>query len=362
METLILSQDDMRQIIRAVGLHTLMDTLIDRLTVALAEYDPATTTVPARAGFHYEEPDLGLIEWMPVLRAGENAVVKTVGYHPSNPRRYELPTILATISAYDTATGHLVGLSDATFLTALRTGAASAVATRLLAAPGAGIVGLIGCGAQAVSQLHALARIMPIERVLLYDSEPTMATTFRQRARFLDLELIEAPSANAVASGCDVLCTATSVPVGAGPVFDTTKTRPWLHVNAIGSDFPGKIELPRALLRESLVCPDFTAQAVREGECQQLDPDALGPDLATLVRESRTYTPYQMRRTVFDSTGFAVEDEVALNMLLGYAKGLGLGTWLQIESGAHDPHDPYAFVNDPAAILGEQRAHQAGWA
>jgi ornithine cyclodeaminase/alanine dehydrogenase-like protein (mu-crystallin family) len=173
--------------------------------------------------------------------------------------------------------------------------------------------------------------------------------------------MMDVANANAVAAGCDVLCTATSVAVGAGPVFDTVDTRSWLHVNAIGSDFPGKTELPRALLQQSLVCADFVEQAVREGECQQLDPETLGPDLATLVRQSSLYEQYRSRRTVFDSTGFAVEDEVALAMLLFYAKELGLGTRMQIESDAHDPHDPYAFVNDPAALLRGQSANQSGW-
>ena len=196
MKTIIFSTDDICRIVQHVGLDPLMDELIDRLMEAFKGFDATNTISPTRAGFHYEQPNLGLIEWMPVMQVGATAVVKIVGYHPHNPTSNRLPTILSTVSAYDTATGHLIGLADATFLTALRTGAASAVASRLMAWPQSQVVGLIGCGAQAVAQLHALSRVFEVEKVFCYDTDPEVSSTFVERASFLGLTLVEVTPAS----------------------------------------------------------------------------------------------------------------------------------------------------------------------
>ena len=70
---------------------------------------------------------------MPVYKKGKEVVIKVVGYHPHNPGKFNLPTILSSISSYDTTTGHLKGIADGVLLTALRTGAASAVASKVMA-------------------------------------------------------------------------------------------------------------------------------------------------------------------------------------------------------------------------------------
>ena len=343
MKTAILTREDVRRIVAHVGLDALMDQMIDQLAEALRGFDERRHVVPMRDGFHYEDPDLGLVEWMPTLEMGRSATVKVVGYHPANPRQRELPTILSTISRYDTATGHLEGVCDATFLTALRTGAASAVASRVLARPDSRTLGLIGCGAQAVTHLHALSRVFPIERVLLYDSDPDVMSSFPTRAYVGDgvLPAFEPTALEAMADAVDILCTATSVGIGAGPVFAHAAPHPWLHVNAVGSDFPGKTEVPEALLRRSLVCPDCRAQALREGECQQLEATAVGPDLVELLRDPARFAADRQRTTVFDST-----------MLLEHARRLGIGTFVHLESIGGDAMDPYAFARGGAALVG----------
>ena len=101
---------------------------------------------------------------MPIYKKGAEVVIKVVGYHPKNPKNFNLPTILSSISSYDTKTGHLMGIADGVLLTALRTGAASAVASELLAKPESTTLGLIGCGAQSITQLHALSRYSNLKR------------------------------------------------------------------------------------------------------------------------------------------------------------------------------------------------------
>ncbi len=350
MDTLILSAADIRAIAQHVGLDALMDEMIRRLTQALREYDPAATIVPVRGGFAYDRPETGLLEWMPALQTGDQVMVKIVGYHPCNPMLRQLPTILSTISVYDAGSGHLVGLADATFVTALRTGAASAIASRILAAPESRVAGLIGCGAQAVTQLHALSRVFPLAEVLYYDANPAVMESFPARLSFLPGSITLSPAGVAtIVRTSDILTTATSVGVNRGPVFRDSRVKPWLHMNAVGSDFPGKVEIPVTLLRRSFVCPDFRAQAVNEGECQQLAPEEIGPDLDQLVKDEVEFHGMQQRLTVFDSTGFALEDLVAMGLLLDRAQELGLGRRIAVENISHDPRDPYCFLNGEGA-------------
>ncbi len=65
----------------------------------------------------------------------------------------------------------------------------------------------------------------------------------------------------------DIICTATSADSGQGPIFEDLALQPWVHINAVGSDFRGKVELPLSLLKRSFVCPDLRIQAMQEGEC-----------------------------------------------------------------------------------------------
>ena len=90
------------------------------------------------------------------------------------------------------------------------------------------------------------------------------------------------------------------------PVLDDAFLRDDVHINAVGSDMAGKTELPLTLLHASLVCPDYTPQAILEGECQQLHNGHIGPSLIEIVKNPNAYVSYQAQKTVFDSTGFAL--------------------------------------------------------
>ncbi len=350
MKTRIVAREHIAAIVAAVGLDRLMDEAIDRISDAIREFDGSRTRVRTRDGFHYTEPDVGLLEWMPVMHTAETTTIKVVGYHPSNPRSRNLPTILSTISSYDTETGHLAGLADGTFLTALRTGAASAIASRVLARPDSTVLGLIGCGAQAITQMHALLRTFRIEQVLIADATPEHAASFPERAASVLPEgvKIEEATVEAILAGSDILCTSTAIPRGGGPLFDDQETRPWLHINAVGADFPGKTELPRELLLRALVCPDHLEQAMREGECQQLAPAEIGPSLSEIIADPARYAPIGRERlTVFDSTGWALEDRVALQLLLEHADRLDIGVHIELEDISDDPLHPYDFTTRP---------------
>ena len=343
MKTRIVAREHVAGIIAAVGIDALMDEMIERLTTAAAEFDETKTLVRERDGFHYSKPNIGLLEWMPVMHKADTTTIKVVGYHPTNPVQHNLPTIISTVSAYDTHTGHLIGLADATFLTALRTGAASAVASRMLASPDSHILGLVGCGAQSLTQLHAMLRTFPIDQVLIVDVDQTTMDSFEKRAQSVlpDGVLVKQAALDDLLETADIVCTSSSIPIGEGPLFRDRAMKPWIHFNAVGSDFPGKIELPVELLHRSLVCPDHRDQAMKEGECQQLLPDEVGPALADLIKSPHLYEQERTGSTVFDSTGWALEDRVAINLLLEHSERLELGLELQLEDIGDDPLNPY---------------------
>ena len=341
--TTVIGRDDVAAVIAAVGLDRLMDEMIEELTTSIVTFDDSVTKVRTRDGFHYSHPEIGLIEWMPVMQSGESTTIKVVGYHPGNPRSRQLPTILVTISVYDTGTGHLRGLVDGTFLTAVRPGAASAVASRVLARPSSHILGVVGCGAQAVTQIHALVRTFPIDQVLVYDVDQAAVASLPARIeRFLPPEVeVRSVPMELLMQTADIVCTATSIGIGEGPLFEDLATKPWLHVNAVGSDFEGKYELPVEFLRRALVSPDVLDQAVMEGECQVLAAEDIGPSLAHVAAHPESYRAWQDDLTVFDSTGWALEDQVAARILMNHAARLGLGTAIAIEDIGSDPLDPY---------------------
>ncbi len=350
-KTLIISGQDVQEVVSHVGVDALMDRLLQNLQARINSIDDRVQ-IPVRAGFHYEKPNSGLIEWMPIYKEGENVLLKVVGYHPSNSSLFDLPTIVSTISAYNTKTGHLTTIMDGALLTALRTGAASAIASKILAHPDSSVLGLIGCGAQAVTQLHAISREFQIEKVLISDIDHETEFSFEKRCSVLDLNVgFEVLGINEVVENSDILCTATSIDVGAGPLFTDVETKPHLHINAVGSDFPGKMEIPLGFLKKSFVCPDFLEQALLEGECQQLDSQEIGADLEKLVKNSDSYESIQIRRSLFDSTGWAFEDQVAMELLLAFAIELDLGHEVEIENVPNDAKNPYDFYSDEVIRL-----------
>ncbi|WP_338865497.1 ornithine cyclodeaminase family protein [Myxococcus stipitatus] len=343
MKTLLVTQADLRKLVHAVGIHALMDQVIEAVEDAFRSFDTARTELRQREGFTLRNARTGVLEWMPVMRQGESITIKVVGYNPSNPKQYGVPTIIATNSVYDCGTGHLTAVVDGVLATALRTGAASAIASKCLANPDSRVVGLVGSGAQAVTQLHALSRLFSIERVNVFDVDPVAHRSFVHRVGFLGLDVRAVPL-EVVEAEADILCTVTSVGVGEGPVIEDERLRPWVHVNAVGSDLPGKLELPRSLLERSLVCPDFLPQALVEGECQQLRPEQIGPCIINVVQRPERYEEWRRRSTVFDSTGFSLEDEAVTRVLTELARRHGLGLDVELECLAGDAMDPYDLL------------------
>ena len=350
LSTLLLDVEDLAHVLNDVGLDAFMDQLISRIRQDIGGFDPERVETQVRKGFDYRHPEPGLIEWMPTMIAGDIVSVKTVGYHPQNPLRHGIPSVLATTALYDTSTGGLVALSEATLLTALRTGAASAAVTAAVTASQPIRLGVVGCGAQAVSQIHAISRVRPIASLIVSDIDPAVAATLGKRLPpgITVPEVHDIASFNELVGTLDVLVTVTSVPQGAGPVVDLSRAPEHLHINAVGADFPGKRELALDYVRHAVVIADDVEQCLVEGESQGLTRAELGPDMVEVL--CRDWAALRDQQTIFDSTGWAYEDLIVSTLFMAHAVRLDLGKVVELQRAPTDPYDPYETIRGTNAL------------
>jgi ornithine cyclodeaminase/alanine dehydrogenase-like protein (mu-crystallin family) len=343
----VLLASDIHAIVAHFGADEIMDRLITDLDSGLRAFDPNEIVQPARNGLNCT----GLIEWMPLRRGMQDVVIKIVSYFPNNPGNFNLPTIQAYIVRCDGATGIVTDIADGALLTAMRTGAASAVASKILACPMSRVLGLVGCGAQAITQAHALTRVFPIRQILAYDASIETAKTLVGRLAFLGIEIEVAPL-SAVEQRADILCTATSVDRGGGPVIEGSALKSTLHINAVGADYRGKVEIPvPVLLRAALVVPDHLDQACNEGECQQIPTARVGPELHQLVKHADIYSRHRHSLTVFDSTGIPLEDAIALDLIKNLGAEINVGSILSAREILGDPKNPYSGLANPLSLI-----------
>lgn len=345
VDTLVLGAPDVLAILDKVGRNEFMDVLILRMQNAFRK-DAADDALrsPVRSGFSRTRHSEALLEWMPHQHGADGMTIKAVSYSPHNTHEYDLPTVLATVSRYDDAAGRLVAIADGVILTAMRTGAASAVASTLLADPASKVLGIVGAGTQAVTQVHALSRRFEFDSVLVFDTVAARTKTFEQRAGFSGLQF-KAASAEEILKTADIICTATSVAPGAAPVLPESKFLPHLHVNAVGSDVRGKRELPSRLLEHASVFPDHVEQAMAEGESQYAPQSSIRSSLSQLCAAPTQALGFRSSTTVFDSTGHALEDHVALDVLIDFARELKIGSTANLQHFPVDPFDPYCRVS-----------------
>lgn len=265
-------------------------------------------------------------------------VAKLNANFPGNPARHGLPAIQGVVALSDARTGELLALLDSGALTALRTGAATAVAARHLARAGASALALCGCGRQAWWQLQALRCVLPIARVLAYDADPAAAARFAERARReCGLEALVAAGPGEAARAADVIVTCTPAQRSfllAGDV------RPGTFVAAVGADNEHKQEVePRLFSRSKVVC-DSAAQCARMGDLHHaiaagaIHPAAVHAELGEVVAGKKTGRTSEQEITLFDSTGIALEDAAAAILVYESARASGAGVPFDFAEGS----------------------------
>ena len=301
--------DDVR---RAVG----VDRLIDAVEAAYRDVATGRDRSPLRS--HVELADGSLLIMPGVRDDGAGASVKIVTVMPANAAR-GLPTIHALVVWIDAATGRPLAVVDGATVTAMRTGAASGVATRILARIDAETLTIIGAGAQAEWQLRAVLAVRPIRRVHVVGRDPERTSAFAERmGAAVGVPVAAAKDREAAVRDADVLCCATT---SSQPVFDAAWLTAGAHVNGIGAFRVGMVELPPALFgRAAVVAVDARHAAIAEAgdlvaalERGLLDEESL-VEIGSLPREwAAARDPSAV--TVFKSVGLAIQDVAATELI-----------------------------------------------
>lgn len=238
--------------------------------------------------------------------------IKAVVADPSNAGR-GLPTHLGVVVTFDDSTGHPRAVIDAESLTAIRTAAASAVATRVLANCDAGNVAILGSGTQARLHLHALRSVRPVRQVWVWSRNRQHAEQLAEWSNSIfDFDTIVAGSASQAVAQADLVCTVTSSPT---PLICAPDIQPGTHINAVGACFPMSRELSSDLVAAARTIVDISDSAMAEAG-DLLIPAAEGvlmlpqsfPELGEVLRREQAGRTRRQEITVFESLGFGALD------------------------------------------------------
>lgn len=310
MSTLILDKKSVSALLN-------MKTTIKAVEQAFRDWTNGKGTMPSKAYLVLEKGDFRA---MPAALPGA-AGVKWVNVHPKNPS-HGLPTVMAVLIYNDPETGYPLAIMDATDITAFRTGATAAIASKHLARPNSDTIGVIGAGRQAYTQIMAHAELFDLKLVKIYDLVPAAAERLAESLPQFKTRICKIEDAAA----SDIVCTVTPART---PVLRKEHIRPGTHINAIGADAEGKEELEPSVLKGAVVVVDDLRQASRSGEINV--PIAKGLYSASEVYSTlgEIIAGYKPGRTdpnsvtIFDSTGVAIEDIAVAKLIYEQAKDDG---------------------------------------
>jgi alanine dehydrogenase len=316
--TLLLDEKDIVSLIKEkIGLKNFLLHLMESLETGFRRFADKRIRVPPRYEFFFP---FGSIATM-IAADDEFFACKLVSTHVQNSIRFDMPTVMATGVLSDVHTGYPMMITESAILTALRTGATSAIATKYLANKKSKTVGIIGNGAQALPQLHALSLIMEIERVYANDTDHDASKLFKISAEKLlnGKAEIRVTDAKTTSNESDVVVAVTSNELNSPPVIYENWIRNGTHINAVGGSVANQVELEKSLLDKAKVIVDFRDQAIYEGESQQLAEEQIYADLSEIVTCNKASCIGDHDITVFDSVGFAMEDLQAFKLVYDLA-------------------------------------------
>ena len=318
---LIISEQEARALVRVEDAITVVERCFAAMSRKDARNYPVVRETVGRldavygvkAGCDTSAPILG-------LKAG--------GYWAQNAARglgnHQSSTLL-----FDPDTGRACALVSANYLTGVRTGAASAIATKYLSRPDSTVLGIIGAGVQSHHQLRATLAVRAIRRVHAWNRSPENLASFGRIVEQLGLEFAPEANAQAVATRADILITVTP---SQKALVESSWVRPGTHINAMGADTRGKQELDPALVARAALFVDEAAQAISIGECQHacnaglITEESFRGSIGAVIEGSCDGRRTADEITLFDGTGVALQDLAVADLAVRAAVERGLGT------------------------------------
>lgn len=330
------SVDNMMRLVHHIGIATFIADLARNITEDFAKWDQFDKT--PRVGSH---SDVGVIKLMPTSD-GVLYGFKYVNGHPKNMSE-GLQTVTAFGVLSDVYSGYPLLLTEMTLLTALRTAAMTAVATKHLAAPGATTMAMIGNGAQSEFQCLAVKAVCGISHVRLYDLDPAATAKCARNLDGLGLHVTQCASPEEAIEGAQVITT-TTADKDMQTILTDNMVGAGVHINAIGGDCPGKTELHRDIVARAHIFVEYPPQTRIEGEIQQMPADHPVTELWQVITGQRQGRKSAGDVTLFDGVGFAIEDFSALRYVHDRIKDTPYYVDLDLIADPDDPRDLFGML------------------
>ena len=311
-----------------------MEEAISAVEKAFLELEEGSAQQPPRTVMEISEYK-GSILFMPsYLREGSVVSAKIVSIYGENVKR-GLPTLHSAIILCDPETGEIRCLMNGNYVTAIRTGAGSGVATKYLARKDSEVCGIIGAGAQAWTQLWAVLTVSKVNHVKVYDIVREKAVEFAKRAmeRF-EITAEATDSAEEASRNVDILVTATTSRV---PVLRGEWLAPGTHINSIGWMGAGSRELDSETVARAKVVVD-NREAVLSEICDFTTPIAEGKitenhiyaELGEIIAGKKLGRTGEEEITLWKSVGQSIQDAAVAKIVYLKALKKGLGTHIEL--------------------------------
>ena len=311
-----------------------IDELIAALSQAHIQYSTGKAVMPVRLVVPLPQIG-GRITSMPgYLNADKALGMKVVTYFQNNPKQ-NLPAILATIMLFSAETGKMIAAMDGSYITAIRTACASAMATKVLANPQTPVLGILGAGVQARAHIQALARVRKLEKIKLYSPSGASAAALKQEMAPQFQATIEATnSADEAVRNADLVVTVTTAKE---PILKKDWLKPGVHINAVGSHRPDLREIDGATLarakvvvdsREAIMaeCGDILL-AIKEGSIAK---ENIHGEIGEVLAGTKPGRARADEITLYKSVGIAIQDVATANLVYYKALKQGVGTNVEI--------------------------------
>lgn len=310
MSTLLLDKQAVNSLLN-------MKEVLTTLEQAFKTWGEGKGSMPPKAYLIVENGDFRA---MPASLPG-HAGMKWVNAHPAN-RSHNLPSVMAVLIYNDPETGYPLAIMDATNITAYRTGAAAAIASKYLARPESKSLGIIGAGTQAHTQIAAHMELFKLNSINTFDISSDSVNKLATDLPEYPVKLCTIQEASA----SDILCTLTP---SRSPVVMGEWISPGTHINAVGADAAGKEELDPQILKRAMVVADDIRQSSAGGEINVpiqkglYSINDIHGTLADLVLGKIPGRADAQAITVFDSTGIAIEDIAVAGLIYEKARQSG---------------------------------------
>ncbi len=333
METLLLTDNQVKKLLS-------MSEVMQAVEVAFKQKGMGRVQMPAKVYLNYNRYNGDLRTMPSYLEDLDVSAVKIVNVHPDNPTAHGLPTVMAVIILVDPTKGFPLAIMGGTTLTDMRTGAAGGIAAKLLARKKSKVIGFVGAGAQARTQLMALLEVYNdnLEEIRVWSRHPQTETAFMEEAKkeygHLCNFILEQKVRDTV-KGSDIVVTTTPSKI---PLVLDDMISPGMHINCIGADALGKEELDTTILRRAKTVIDDWEQASHCGEIsvplllrdKTVTKEDIWAEIGEITAGLKPGRTSDDEITVFTSTGLAVQDAVTAKIAYEKALQRGIGSFIKI--------------------------------